>query len=92
MPFYAVADMLGCTGYVDHVINRTEARQAANQLADRVSPHLKGMPNLQAFLAVQPAVLVRFHRWEDILKLPQPDANLKIANTMWRFARKTGLS
>jgi len=68
------------------------AKEASNQLADRVSPHLKGMPDLQAFLAVQPAVLVRFHRWEEILKLPQPDANLKIANTMWRFARGMALA
>lgn len=31
-PLQAVADMLDCTGYVDHVISRTEARQAANRI------------------------------------------------------------
>jgi hypothetical protein len=31
-PLYAVADMLGCTGYVEHVINRTEAWQEANRI------------------------------------------------------------
>jgi tetratricopeptide (TPR) repeat protein len=63
------------------------AREAANELVDRVSPHLQKMPELQAFLSVQPTVLLRFHRWDDILKLPQPRASLKIANAMWHFAR-----
>jgi tetratricopeptide (TPR) repeat protein len=63
------------------------ATEAANQLVDRVSPHVQKMPELQAFLSVQPAALVRFHRWDDILKLPQPRASLQIANAMWHFAR-----
>ena len=37
-------------------------------------------------------VLVRFHRWDEILKLPAPDANLKTANTMWHFARGMALA
>jgi hypothetical protein len=31
-PLHAVADMLDCTGYVDHVISKTEARQDANRI------------------------------------------------------------
>jgi hypothetical protein len=31
-PLFAVADMLGCAGYVEHVIGRTEARQEANRI------------------------------------------------------------
>lgn len=31
-PLGVVADMLGCTGYVDHVIGQTEARQHANRV------------------------------------------------------------
>jgi tetratricopeptide (TPR) repeat protein len=63
------------------------AREAANKLADQVAPHVDEMPPLQAFLTVQPAVLVRFHSWEEILKLPQPNAHLKLATSMWHFAR-----
>jgi tetratricopeptide (TPR) repeat protein len=63
------------------------AEEAANKLMDRVSPHVQKMPELQAFLTAQPTVLVRFHRWDDILKLPQPSESLKIANSMWHFAR-----
>ena len=63
------------------------AREAANKLADQVAPHVEEMPPLQAFLTVQPAVLVRFHRWDDILKLPEPNVSLKLATSMWHFAR-----
>jgi tetratricopeptide (TPR) repeat protein len=63
------------------------AREAANKLVARVTPHVEKMPELQAFLTVQPTVLVRFHRWNDILVLPQPDADLKNANSFWHFAR-----
>jgi hypothetical protein len=31
-PLPAVTDMLGCTGYVEYVIGRTEARQQANRI------------------------------------------------------------
>ena len=65
----------------------SRAKQAADQLVDQVSPHVKGMPQLESFLTVQPAVLVRFDRWDDVLKLPPPSVNLKIANSMWHFAR-----
>jgi tetratricopeptide (TPR) repeat protein len=63
------------------------AREAANKLADRVAPHVEEMPPLQAFLTVHPAVLVRFHRWDDILKLPEPNVSLKLTTSMWHFAR-----
>jgi tetratricopeptide (TPR) repeat protein len=63
------------------------AREAANKLADQVAPHVEEMPPLQAFLTVQPAVLVRFHRWDDILKLPEPNVSLRLTTAMWHFAR-----
>jgi tetratricopeptide (TPR) repeat protein len=63
------------------------ARDAANKLADQVAPHVEDMAPLQAFLTVQPALLVRFHRWDEILKVPAPNSNLKLATSMWHFAR-----
>jgi tetratricopeptide (TPR) repeat protein len=32
-------------------------------------------------------VLLRFHRWDEILKLPSPDAQLPIMLAFWHFAR-----
>jgi tetratricopeptide (TPR) repeat protein len=65
----------------------SSAREAANELVARLKANEKEIPHLEAFLTVQTAVLLRFYRWDDILKLPQPSVSLKIANTMWRFAR-----
>jgi len=68
------------------------AKEAADKLVEQVGPHVKGMPQLESFLTVQPAVLVRFDRWGDILKLPAPSANFKIANSMLHFARGMALA
>ena len=68
------------------------AKDAADKLADRVAPHVPKMPELQAFLTVQPTVLVRFHRWDEILKLPAPNPSLKTANAIWHFARGMALA
>lgn len=63
------------------------AKEAADKLVALIGPHLNEMPHLEAFLIVPATVLVRFNRWDDILKLPQPVERLKIANTVWHFAR-----
>jgi tetratricopeptide (TPR) repeat protein len=68
------------------------ARDAADKLVVQMSPHVKEMPHLQIFLTVQPLVLLRFHRWDDIFKLPEPHANLTLANTTWHFARGMALA
>ncbi|MGA9800054.1 MAG: hypothetical protein WBQ68_13675 [Terriglobales bacterium] len=65
----------------------TTAREAANKLVNQVAPHVEEMPPLQAFVTVQPAVLVRFHAWDEILKLPAPSRSLNPATSMWHFAR-----
>jgi tetratricopeptide (TPR) repeat protein len=72
--------------------HNTTAKEAADKLVDQVGPHVKGMPQLESFLTVQPAVLVRFDRWNEILKLPPPSVNLKIANSIWHFARGVALA
>src|SRR5712692_10591453 len=65
----------------------SEAKRAANQLADNVRPHVKDMPPLEPFMTIPTAVLVRFHHWHDILQLPVPDPSMKIETSFWHFAR-----
>jgi tetratricopeptide (TPR) repeat protein len=72
--------------------NFPEAKQAADKLAAHVRPMLRDMPMLEGFLAIPSAVLVRFEKWSDILKLPQPDSNLKIVTTFWHYARGMALA
>jgi tetratricopeptide (TPR) repeat protein len=72
--------------------NFTESKQAADKLAAHVQPMLKEMPMLEGFIAIPTAVLVRFEKWNDILKMPQPDPNLKIVTTFWHYARGMALA
>ena len=65
--------------------NYLEAKHGAQLLAANVSPHVKEMPGLGGFLTVPLAVEVRFHKWNEILKIPQPDADT--AKVFWHFAR-----
>ena len=67
--------------------NFAEAKNAAARLVANVSPGVKMMPMLEGFMPTPMVVLFSFERWDDILKLPQPDASLAITNEFWRFVR-----
>jgi tetratricopeptide (TPR) repeat protein len=72
--------------------NYTEARRGALLLAGNVGPHVKEMPPLEGFMTVPMAVEVRFHKWDEILKAPQPDASMQTATVFWHFARGLALA
>ena len=65
----------------------SDAKKAADQLEAHVGPHVKGMPMLEFFMPISTLILVRFQRWDDILKSPKPDSRMAITNAMWHFAR-----
>ena len=69
-----------------------EARQGAAKLAAHVGPFVKDMPPLEGFMTIPMAVDVRFHKWDDILKMPQPSADMKITTVFWHFARGMALA
>jgi tetratricopeptide (TPR) repeat protein len=70
----------------------TQAKKAADMLAAHVGPHVQAMPPVEAFMTIPLAVDVRFQKWNDILKSPQPSADMKIATTYWHFARGMALA
>jgi len=70
----------------------SDAMRAARQLEDNVGPHLQGMPMLGRFMQTSALLLVRFRRWDDILKLPPPDANPTDINLIRHFARGMALA
>src|ERR1700732_3456940 len=72
--------------------NYLESRRGAQMLAANVSPHVKEMPPLEGFMTVPLAVEVRFHKWNEILKAPQPDASMQTATVFWHFARGLALA
>ncbi len=72
--------------------NYAEAKQNADMLAAHVGPAVKDLPPLEAFMTVPMAVEIRFHRWDAILKMPQPDPNMKTATMFWHFGRGMALA
>src|ERR1700730_14287952 len=66
--------------------NYEEAKKNADMLAAHVAPHVKDMPPIEG-TTIPMAVDIRFHRWSDILRTPQPDPAMKVATVFWHFAR-----
>ena len=63
------------------------ARAAADALVVNVTPALKDMPPVAMFLPVPTYVMVRFHKWDEVLKLPEPDKAMALNHAMWHWAR-----
>jgi len=72
--------------------NYAESRRNADLLVENVGPHVKDMPPLEGFMTIPVAVEIRFHHWNEILKMPQPDAALKTATVFWHFGRGLALA
>jgi tetratricopeptide (TPR) repeat protein len=69
-----------------------EARKNADLLAANVGPHVKEMPPLEGFMTIPMAVEVRFHHWNEILKMPAPDSAMKVTTGFWHFSRGLALA
>jgi tetratricopeptide (TPR) repeat protein len=72
--------------------NYSESRKNADLLVANVGPHVKEMPPLEGFMTIPVAVEIRFHHWNEILKIPQPDAAMKTATVFWHFGRGLALA
>jgi len=72
--------------------NYAESVKNAHLLVENVGPHVKEMPPLEGFMTIPVAVQIRFHRWDEILKMPQPDAAMKTATVFWHFGRGLALA
>jgi pimeloyl-ACP methyl ester carboxylesterase len=64
-----------------------DALKAARELEASVKPHVKMMPMLEMFMPYTTVTLVRFHQWDEILKAPRPDGELKVTTAYWHYAR-----
>ena len=67
--------------------NFAHAKQAADELAVHVAPMLHDMPLAETYVPYPIFVLVRFHRWDDVLKLPPPNPSLAMTTAFWHFGR-----
>jgi len=67
--------------------NYAEAKKSADMLATHVAPGVKQMPPLEGFMTIPIAVDVRFHKWDSIMAMKQPDKSMQITTVFWHFAR-----
>ena len=67
--------------------NFTDAKRAADELVAHVGVIIAEMPMAEVYVPTPIFVLVRFHRWDEILKLPPPDPRLAMTTALWHFAR-----
>ena len=72
-----------------------DSKRAADQLDAHLRPYLKEtgasfdalVPMLDGFMPTQTLIMVRFRRWEDLLKQPAPDQRLIATTALWHFGR-----
>ena len=67
--------------------NYAGAIKSARDLHDNVKPLVKAMPMLEMFTPYPAVTLVRFRKWEVILREQMPPAEMVITTAMWHFAR-----
>ena len=67
--------------------NFTDAKRAADELVAHVSVMVADMPMAEVYVPTPIFVLVRFHRWDEILEQPPPDPSLAMTTAFWHFAR-----
>jgi tetratricopeptide (TPR) repeat protein len=69
-----------------------ESKKNADLLASHVGPGVSMMPPLEGFMTIPIAVDIRFHKWDEILKMAQPDPAMKTTTVFWHFARGMALA
>jgi tetratricopeptide (TPR) repeat protein len=71
--------------------NWAEARKAADQLSAAATPLLFEMPMVEAFLTMPTFVPLRFQRWGEVLRIPDPGPKFPILKTVWHYGRALAL-
>ena len=65
-----------------------EALQAAKDFAAKLPVEMvRQMPMVEGFVPTYLFALVRFGKWQEVLKQPAPPADLKYSTGMWHYAR-----
>ncbi len=65
-----------------------DAKKAADELVAFAMPRAKEMAMLDAFTPTAMFMLVRFHKWDEVMKYPEPDKSVvPYTNGIWHFAQ-----
>lgn len=68
------------------------AHRAAQKLVTNMTPLVKENSMAEWFMPTETNVLVRFRKWTEIEKLPEPDKNMHLAHAFWHFGRGMAFS
>jgi len=69
-----------------------DAIKAADDMIAHMPEFFKAFPDVASFLVTKLEVYVRFGKWEEILKYPQPREDQPYAIAMWHYARGIALA
>src|SRR5690606_532248 len=73
--------------------NYNDAKKVADKLAAYVEPAFKQMPMMiDFFFPNSYFVLLRFHRWDEVLKIQKPAAEMVMTTALWHYARTLALA
>lgn len=72
--------------------NYEGAKYAAKQLQALYLPHFESMPELEQYASTPIFVYLRFHKWKELLAMPEPPSNMHITRAMWHFGRSVALA
>lgn len=72
--------------------NYAKAIRAAQELERLYAPHYAKMPDLEYYVPTSMFAFLRFHRWSEILDLPEPQGQMLITKILWHFARSMAFS
>src|SRR5215471_520277 len=72
-----------------------DSKRAADQLYAHLIQYLHApgpmldamLPMIDSFTPTPTLIMVRFKRWDDLLKAPAPDQKLVVSTALWRFGR-----
>lgn len=72
--------------------NLQGARDASKRQTEIVDPELQHMPMLQGFATETLKVLLRFHKYDELLQIPAPSAKQLYRRVFWHYARAVALA
>ena len=64
-----------------------DAIEASNKLVDFTRPMVRDMPMFEPILAKSILMWERFHKWDELLKQPEPEVSLSSTLALWHFSR-----
>lgn len=69
-----------------------DAVRASERLETNVRPYLKDLPFFESFMPTRTLIMVRFGRWDDVLKTAEPEKSLPVTYALWHWGRAMALA